>query len=823
MAHADRARRLLQAGTLVLGLLGGSACEPPAPALPIAEPVTAQLVRFAGRPALRVAVREGDPAAALAVAVAGDGGATDAALGAALVESRLAAAGLDGLRVTSDAAGLRLVWFPVEVERLGAFFEALVATFAHPVDPGGSDAEGVLAAARLRLATLGRVPRVADALAPVMACQGGARPAADAGGVPSAAPELAAALEAARVRFLVTERAAIGIVGDSETARRVTVALEQSGPWPHGSGPLDAPLEARGSERHGVYAATELGPGGARLDVALPAPRAIDLVRLARRLAPRAAPLAARLAADAPDFQPTALQVTALPGAGCLTASFVARAAAVDAAGLVREAALLTEAVRREARLAASASDAANETAHARRSVFAHLGDVREAAQVAAWWEACGQGDAPAATGGPDDARSELDPSGGGPRLDSALGVSALGAQALAPDEVQSAYRDALSRVAAARASAAIETTVREERGQGELWLLLAPRCGLETEAPAEHGLAALAAEAAVLGQPADGGVVVEPWLSGDGVGLLAHGAAGSTAETSTELATRVAAALGHTLARVPGTEGAVEEARAVWLGGLERPEERAAAAFAAIAAPEHPARLAPRGVLAVGLQAGASATAARWRALWERPVRLAALTNASAAQLLAAEQEIERWLPPRAGGSCPSPTPPDPPRAGTFATSEMPELWLTAGALVPGDALPLAELAELALAGDGGAVARATPDSAERWHVRVAGGAFGAALTVHARARPGRLEALRDALVRSFASLDALDEPAFAELLARAARRSIERRLEPRERLRDLWRGTSPGAAAAPSYADWRRLVRERLAPTALIVVRGP
>ncbi|MBI4953712.1 MAG: hypothetical protein HY908_16930, partial [Myxococcales bacterium] len=172
---------------------------------------------------------------------------------------------------------------------------------------------------------------------------------------------------------------------------------------------------------------------------------------------------------------------------------------------------------------------------------------------------------------------------------------------------------------------------------------------------------------------------------------------------------------------------------------------------------------------------------------------------------------------------ACPAPATPDPPRAGTFATSEMPDLWLTAGALVPGDALPLAELAELALVGDGGAVARATADSAERWHVRVAGGTFGAALTVLARARPGRLETLRDALVRSFASLDALDERAFGELLRRAARRAVERRLEPRERLRDLWRGTSPGAAAVPSYADWRRFLRERLAPAALIVVRGP
>ncbi len=68
---------------------------------------------------------------------------------------------------------------------------------------------------------------------------------------------------------------------------------------------------------------------------------------------------------------------------------------------------------------------------------------------------------------------------------------------------------------------------VKVERGQDELWVLLASPCGVTAERSADAGISAtfLTRRAASIGGPRIGSdVTLEPWFSADGVGLVAHG-----------------------------------------------------------------------------------------------------------------------------------------------------------------------------------------------------------------------------------------------------------------------------------------------------------
>src|SRR5690606_14392132 len=79
-------------------------------------------------------------------------------------------------------------------------------------------------------------------------------------------------------------------------------------------------------------------------------------------------------------------------------------------------------------------------------------------------------------------------------------------------------------RATAAWKKPVIEGRVRVERGQGEVWVLVASPCGTDAETDADAGLTALFVAAAAENAKSSPDARVEPWMTADGAGLLVHG-----------------------------------------------------------------------------------------------------------------------------------------------------------------------------------------------------------------------------------------------------------------------------------------------------------
>ena len=89
------------------------------------------------------------------------------------------------------------------------------------------------------------------------------------------------------------------------------------------------------------------------------------------------------------------------------------------------------------------------------------------------------------------------------------------------------ALRSEIDRATVSWHAPAVETKTRVERGQGEVWVLLASTCGTLAEATGDAGAgAAVALAAAAQAEGGAGDARVEPFVAADGVGVLAHGPA---------------------------------------------------------------------------------------------------------------------------------------------------------------------------------------------------------------------------------------------------------------------------------------------------------
>src|SRR5262249_43976692 len=146
-----------------------------------------------------------------------------------------------------------------------------------------------------------------------------------------------------------------------------------------------------------------------------------------------------------------------------------------------------------------------------------------------------------------------------------------------------------------------------------------------------------------------DDGVAIEPWITGDGVGLLAH-AAPRDGESATALAQRVANAAARTLAATIPNNEALASARATALEQLEQLAGRQASAleaFAGAIVPDHPSWVMPLGTWARVAGAGLESVRLRWQALAAGPLRAAVIANVDEAQAAAALDAIDRWITP--------------------------------------------------------------------------------------------------------------------------------------------------------------------------------
>jgi hypothetical protein len=783
---------------LLAALLSISACGGRAGAratLPAVSPGTVTRETGDGRPPLAVVEREGDPRGAIGVAVTMEGiaaerGAMPAVALAALVEARLRARGIDA-SATGGWGGWRLsalVASPDEaVQLVDRVREAMLA----PVVGG----EAALVAVARKVSALTRRPLPDRALVGVVQCTG------EAFGTASDAVPDVAELERWRRASLGLGRVAFASAGDGALAGATAHALVRAPAWPAATpGRLEAPsVDARAV----VYDASgELPPGAARIVVTVRTATAEQAVAAAPSLGDPLGPLASRLAAlDAP-ARVRSVVATAHADGGCVAATLdlAARDLIADTATRIAIAAALA---RQE--LSVELADI-TPSSYFGRDLAARAADPREAAERAAWWTLAGR----RAVEG-EDLRTALTVGVAAPR-----DVSAPGA-----DPSADQLRSEIDRATIAWHAPAVESRTRIERGQGEAWILFASTCGVLAEAAGDAGAgAAVALAAASRAGSTAADASVEPYVTTDGVGVLAHGPA-RVGESAAAHARRLGDLAARAFAADPLDPERIVQARTALLVRAGNVESRALGALGDALAPGHPSWVEPFGTRFGLASASEDAIVLRSSALRAGPLRVAVLANTDPAQAEAAVRAVDRWVArrPAETRACPPMTTPVTPRPGTYAIdlpAGAPSEALLALPLTPSDdgARVAAIWMAAALDGPDGLLAHALggvpgdaadPVLAHGWSAALVGAPRSPALVVRLTGPDASLDGAvaqtRNLLDRiRQGGLREADRSRAAQSLARSA---FAESLDPRARTLELWRsepGPTQGTPSAPS-----------------------
>jgi hypothetical protein len=789
----------------------------------------------AGRPSLSVVERQGDARGAVAIAVtthgiAVDRGAMVAVALAALVEERLAVRGMVDTAAIGIWNGWRLralVASPAEGAKLvDAAREAMLTPVASN-DPA-------LGAVARKVGALARRPLPDRALVDVARCTGEAYGTGEQG-APSP-PEL----EMWRRSAHGLGRVAIATAGEASLVDAVATALAHSPAWPVGAAIAPSPWPAPDARPVVYDASGDIPPGAARIVVTARTTVPERAVAAASALGDLRGPLASRLAAlDAPARLRSVLATAHVDG-GCLAATIdlAARDLASDAAARIATATVLA---RQE--LAVEVADVMM-PAGLRRALAQRASDPREAAETAAWWGLAGSG------GGGDDLRLGLmiglaaardagEPattSGSDPPVRSGRTTSALG----------DAIRAEVDRAAMAWQVPVVEARTRIEKGQGQAWVLLASPCGTLPEASHDAGTSAAVAMAAAMqaGEgPGDGHI--EPFVTTEGVGVLAHGPA-RAGESPQAHARRLADLAGRAFAAdaLDGTR--VTRARTALLARASEVDARMLGALGAALAQNHPSWVDPLGT-SFGLgSASDDSVAMRAAAIRTGPLRVAVLANADSAQAEAAVRAVDRWVArrPDEARACPPVPTLATTRAGTYAVdvpAGAPSEALLAIPLAPGDQAARTAAAWIAAALDGndGLLARAVGGLvqgnpydtalARAWSAAVIGAPRSPALVVRLAAADTSLDAV---VANARALLDRLRQGALQEedrvrAASALARAAVTASLDPRARVIDLWRadpasGAAAGGQPGPSLDALRAFAAAVLLDDSLVIVAG-
>jgi hypothetical protein len=751
---------------------------------------------FPEKPRLTLVARDGDPAPALVVVVMTNAGPIVTTSLAALVEARFRAEGLSvELRVDRDAFHLR---FSLDGPSIAStIFTSIASAFHRSVDPNASELAHVVA----RLDELRRHPLDAPELLPVTECTGQLGIASDSKLQPPSALEL----ERYRRAYLTTGRTSIAAVGPAPFCAGLTQSFEQSTGWDPGPPAEDTkPIV----DTLGVYSSAALVRGAARVTLAMRVSKSEPAVVAATRLAAVSSPLALRLRSLPHPFQLNAVTGAARLNGGCLAVT-IETSEPLESSLVTAAAATATALTRQELRLEL---DAAQGARVATRQVLA-AGDAREAGSRAAWWALAGS------------------PSALPDRLATVMALAPATGTTEQPmlDEVRRDFGLSVERALAAR-DRPLETKAAMERGQGELWVLLASPCGASEEGERDAGSTALSTIAAAsLAQHASD-LTVEPWISAAGIGIIAHGARRG-AEPPRELARRVGDAAARALLGTPIAQDAHLSARALALSRLELTGGQGSAAFEAFASaisPDRPSWVDPFGVWSRVAGSRLEAVRLHRQALASGPLRVAVLANIDSTQVASAFRAVERWLPPQPSRAvCPA-TARAAPRPGHY------DVRLSAGfrggqaavgaAIDPRDRA-LAELTAALLGGSTGLARQAFAAVPIAAHVsaRVVGGERAMALIVELRASedalPSAVSEVKNALARL--AREGPTEADFARAIATQANRARAVRQEPRARLIDLW---TPATAPPPTVTlvALRHFLSSTLSDSSLVVVEA-
>ena len=732
-------------------------------------------------PPIVLVQRSGDPLPAVAFASAHDRGAVASVALSALILARLSARGINDVMSVPTESGIELALLCADNAAARTFIEQVTAALAAPLterDPALRVIQEHLTALRSRLFA-------GKAEASVAGCSGelGLLPGAAAPDVNTAAGR--EELEGYR-RFAFARRAsAFAALGSSEFVNAAASALEDVPHWPGGDAAED-PWPANDS------ADADSAEGARRLSIALRLADADAALASLRALSAADALLAARLRTFLPGFTLERVAFQARPRGACLRVDLGLPEG--DPGVPPKDAALAVSLVSEEAHAAAAAPPRSTE------ENIIEPADPRKAAARAAWRALTG--------------RQEPGPER------RAVAVSVHPAERAGFE----GFANVLRELEARPPRAPLETRVRAEPGQSELWVLLGSPCGTLGESNDNAGQSALALTMAAHEASAD--VTLEPWITPDAVGLLAH-APRLHLESANEQAERIARALARALSERSSAGDSLAMAQRelfAAVGGSPRP------GFARLLdtlAPEHSAWLEPRGTWASLAQANRDGVLARGRELLHGPLRVAVLANEDDAQAAVATRALERWF---------SPWREDPRRCqtGPERTVRSGEISLTVPDSGNGESaylgLPFgsrlkfereAEAFAALLNAPRGPLALAL--SAEHLNASavasIIGGGRTAALVIeiHASdddARKATLE-VRRALERAIAGPISNEELASAQRAS--AQRALGASLDPRRRIVDLWRGgAAEGGLSRPSL----RAFQAALSGAAQVVV---
>ena len=736
------------------------------------------------RPPIQLVQRDGDPHPAVALALVHPHGSIASAALAGLLRERMGHQGFDGLQVRVHDLGLIAragVGSAREAEKL---VQALSQTLAQPVSAN----DPTLQAAQARVEALAARRWVGSADAHVRECAGEAGIGPDAR-LPERAQLEAGLLESWRAAVHSPRSAAFAAVGSRRFLDGVARAVASLRPWPDSSRPRDTWPE-------GDTVGSDEAPGVQRISVALRTAAQAATLEAADALGLPDTSLLLRLRTIDDEWQLTRVTATLRPRGACLRVDLEGPAQPTAPLKTITQltAATLDEAQRALAK--APDRDFALEL-----SILENT-DPRDVAGTAAWQVLVNQQKA-------------------GPRR---RHVAYVGSAVPPSDD----FATALSRAERQAQRSPVEVRSEVETGQGELWALLASPCGTVAETTETAGLRAIALRALADAHPVFQGVSIEPWITPDGVGLLAHGPRRSPDETALQHADRVGDALGRVLAGEPLGGDTIAQTRdelATEVGPGPRPSWWLVLAGLA---PEHTAWLEPRGTWQSISAASTRAVTASRHALLAEPLRMAVLASFEEAQGDAAVRAAARWLGPFRSGKtqCPQPpTAPAQPGIREMETTPGPaNVAAHLGVRLPQTPVGLPAEAYYTvwlLNREGGWLDRAlrAPSLAASARAELLGGSQAAALVV-------TLDARQDQTDEALAQLRALFQriatgtvtPREARAAEAAHRRVLARSaLSPRRRIVDLWRATP---SRAPTLESLRRYHARAFAPDRHVAV---
>ena len=737
-------KRRLAAAILLLAC--GCAGPPP-------QMATSSDVRQArDRPPVVILAREGDPASAISVAIStGDDPASAAAI-AGWLEGKV-----PRLRVTPAWDGVRATMLVENEAAASAAAEAIRAALLASVR------DDDLVHAKKKLAALASRPIADASLAAWARCSGALL------GTPGKEDPSLADLEAMRAA-IGTGRVAFAVAGTRGVGEAVARTITEGPTW-KAAVPLAAVKTAPGT------AVFEGAIDAPRVHIALSMGSSSAAVRAAEALGDPNGPLETRLHTLDVPFHLREVVGAAHPVGGCVAMILEGNASGESTAARVADAVALVDV---EARLAEGRDDL-DATKMARRA-----GDVREAAERAAWWALADRVKAdgsasvvlemPTRRGGGKDERP-VEPS------------AATLAQAI--ETAKTAWQKPV-----------VDGRVKVESGQGETWVLIASPCGTDVEGELDAGATALAMAAARANLPE-----AEVFVAPDGAGLILHGAPlpGESAQSHAQR-------LGDQIARA---FAGVSRARNL----VSVREDLPAAMLGSVLSAGHPSWVFPWGQSEATLRIGEGVVVGRAQALRAGPLRVAVIANVDRAQGDAAVRAADRWIDRRGDAARACPTLPLVPAAkpGTYALDSkpgaMPEALL-AFPIANADDNPARTIA-LAFDGDEGLLGKALGDLARSSSARVMGSPRTPALVLRIASPQSTLD---QAVQQARALVDRVRQNGLAAAdLDRATASALDASLDPRARLVATWRGVETKMSSAE---DVRTFALRALGEDRLVVV---